>query len=103
MQDVVAKLLGTVEEITGDLEQSVMDQVVALLDRLTSPVSRDDAIALVSLLPKDGDLGQGVNWTVLHAIETAPDWPVWSALNDPENEWMEILEIRLNNGGLTRP
>lgn len=103
MQDVVAKLLGTVDKITSDLDQSTMDQVVALLDRLASPVSSEDAAALLSLLPKDGDPGQGVNWTVLHAIETAPDWPVWSTLNDPENEWMEILEIRLNNGGLTRP
>jgi hypothetical protein len=103
MQDVITQLLSIVLKVTGNLDQPTMDEVVARLDQITLPVLKADALALLSLLPNDGDPAQGVNWTILHTIEASSEWPIWDALNEPQNEWMETLEIRLNNAGINRP
>ncbi len=103
MQTAISELLGFVSKVTGNLDQLTIDRVVVKLDQIVLPISRDDALALLSLLPDDGDPAQGLNWTILHGIEACSEWPVWEALNKPQNEWMEILEVRLNNAGTTRP
>jgi hypothetical protein len=100
MQNVISELRGIVTKVTGNHDQVTMDEVVARLDQIELPVSRDDALALLSLLPEDGDPAQGVNWTILHTIEACSEWPIWEALNEPQNQWMEILEVRLKNAGM---
>ena len=102
-QAAVFRLLNLVDKVTGDLDQKTMDQVVAQLDSVISPVSKEDASRLLSLLPESGDPAQGVNWTIMHAIESSPAWPIWDALNQPAHEWFETLEVRLNNAGIFRP
>lgn len=102
-QWAVAELGREVDQLTSDLDQRVIDDAVALLDAIAAPVSRADVEALVRLLPADGDDALGLNWTVLHAIESSPKWPVWELLRDDGNEWIETLRLRLVNSGITPP
>jgi hypothetical protein len=47
---------------------------------------------LVKLFGPDDCLG--LAWTLLHLIETAPGWPVESALVGLEGEWIDRLRER---------
>ena len=62
-----------------------------------------DVRALLSILPSSGDTAHGLNWTILHAIEAAPSWPLWAALTDTDNEWTATFLVRLKNGGYIQP
>ena len=66
-----------------------------LLEQIESPVSDDDARVLVKLFGPDDCYG--VAWTLLHLIETAPNWPLEDCLVDTENEWIKVLKQRLAN------
>ena len=103
MQLAVTQLLSIAPKLTNALEQSKMDQAVALLDSLSHPLTPDDIAALVSLLPADGDDACGLNWTILHSVEASPHWPVWDLLNEHGNEWIDIFRIRLKNAGVLGP
>jgi hypothetical protein len=52
------------------------------LSGLPGPPTGEEAVALVSLLPPDESTSFGLAWTLVHAIESSPDWPVWTALDD---------------------
>jgi hypothetical protein len=58
---------------------------------------------LLLLLPDGGDTASGLNWTILHAIEASPVWPLWDTLRSDENEWAKILRRRLANAGIQPP
>ena len=90
------------DEATAD--QADLDQRVALLDELglVRP-SRDEVLALLPLFPADDNTCFGLAWTLLHIIESSPDWPIWEALDDTSGEWAETLGIRLTNAGYQRP
>lgn len=103
MQQTVSALLDIAPKLTSDLVGPRMDEAVALLDALSHPLAPDDISALMSLLPSDGDDACGLNWTILHAVEGSPDWPIWNLLDDRENEWVDIFLIRLKNAGIQRP
>lgn len=71
-----------------------------LLDQIESPVSDDEARALSALFGVGSCYG--LAWSVLHAIETAPGWPLSDVLRETEteNEWIEFLRVRVQNAGL---
>jgi hypothetical protein len=73
------------------------------IDALAYPLQPRDIRALVALLPPGGDTAAGLNWSLLHAIEAAPAWPMWELLEDQSNEWIRIFRIRLANGGYAPP
>jgi len=54
-------------------------------------------------LPKEGDTAFGLNWTILHAVEAAPDWPLWDTLEETDSEWVRIFRQRLANAGIHPP
>jgi hypothetical protein len=54
-------------------------QVQTLLMQIDQPISNDDARILVTLFGPDDAFG--LAWTLVHLIETAPDWPLWDVLN----------------------
>lgn len=100
MQQAVSELLSVAPKLTTDMGQAAMNEAVAMLDALIFPLAPDDIAGLMSILPADGDDACGLNWTVLHAIETSQDWPRWDLLTDAANEWVKIFLIRLKNGGI---
>jgi hypothetical protein len=69
-----------------------------LIDLFDRPAQDDEAVALLGLLSRSDETSCfGLNWTILHFIESAPNWPIWSALNDARGEWVETLKQRLRN------
>lgn len=64
------------------------------LERITAPVSDEEAEALTALFPAREDDCFGLGWSLLHLIETAPDWPLEQCLGDIRNPWITRLRER---------
>ena len=61
------------------------------------PVTVDESLALARLLGPDECFGLG--WSLIHLIETAPDWPVTLAQISCEPYWLDLLMQRARNAG----
>ena len=70
----------------------VLEPLILAVDA-GSPVSDEEARALAHLFPASGSC-YGMAWVLLHAIETAPGWPLADVL-DLEGEWIERLRLRV--------
>ena len=103
MQDAVRQLVAIAPTLDDSLDEDPLKAAADLLDQLLQPFSEDDVRALLSLLPPSGDTAFGLNWTILHRIEAAPSWPIWTALTDTDNEWTAMFLTRLENGGYIQP
>lgn len=67
--------------------------VQALVAGIYPPLTDQEAAALVKLFGPDTFFG--LAWTLLHLIETAPDWPIQDCLPiEIENEWVRLLRQR---------
>lgn len=75
--------------------EPVREVEVALL-AITKPVSNEEARALVNLFGPDNFYG--LAWTILHLVESAPDWPLADCLTDLSNEWVALLRERAVRG-----
>ncbi|MGH7018265.1 MAG: hypothetical protein ACREEY_00190 [Brevundimonas sp.] len=104
MQTAVRDLLALTPTLHDTVDFSVIELATPILDRLAVPLSAADIEALLSILPANGDTAFGLNWTILHAIESSPLWPRWDLLEESlDNEWRELLLARLKNGGYAPP
>ena len=63
-----------------------------LLSKVQTPVSDEEARALVKLFGPDDCFG--LAWTLLHLIETSPGWPIADALHGLKGEWIDRLRER---------
>lgn len=70
---------------------------------IVEPVTDDEARALVALLGETEDSLYGLKWSLLHAIESSPGWPMWDTLRAAVGPWRDLLMTRLANGGETPP
>lgn len=68
----------------------------ALLESVTPPVSDEEARELLRIFGPDDFFGAA--WTVLHLIETAPNWPLLECLTENSNEWIVRLRERASRG-----
>ena len=105
MRDVVRKMasMGRLPD-EDSAEQADLDERVALLNEVAlERPSRDEVLALLPLFPADDSTCFGLAWTLLHIIESSPDWPIWDELRAIDGEWAETLTIRLANAGEKRP
>ena len=94
MQEAIAGLVGLGEFPASDVaSEEVIAQYECLLEKVQAPVSDADARALCTLLGPDDCFG--LAWTLLHLVESAPGWPIASALIKVSNPWQEILRGRL--------
>lgn len=62
------------------------------LSKVQTPISDDEARALVKLFGPDDCFG--LAWTLLHLIETAPGWPLNDVLDASSGEWIDRLRDR---------
>jgi hypothetical protein len=62
------------------------------LSKANIPISDDEARVLVRLFGPDDCFG--LAWTLLHLIETSPNWLIEDALNGLEGDWIERLRER---------
>jgi hypothetical protein len=64
-----------------------------LITSIQPPVTDDEARVLVGILCDCF----GVEWTLIHLIETAPGWPLEDCLVDTDNEGVAHLKQRVGN------
>jgi hypothetical protein len=69
------------------------------LERISPPVSDDEALALARLFGPDDCFGAA--WTLLHLIETAPNWPLVERLPRNDSQWIERLRLRAERASNT--
>jgi|HubBroStandDraft_6_1064221.scaffolds.fasta_scaffold352913_2 hypothetical protein len=74
-------------------------QFEQLIRAITRPVSNNEARALVNLFGDDGCFGLASS--LMHLIETAPDWPLKDCLTNTQNVWITELRNRAIRGGFT--
>lgn len=70
-----------------------------LILAITKPMTNQETRALVTLFGPP-DSCYGLAWSVLHLIESAPDWPIVDCIEHPNNEWVATLRDRAVRGGL---
>lgn len=85
-----------------DLSEAEASQFADAIDGLPPTPTADEAVALASILPPDDSTSFGLAWSLLHAIEAAPEWPVWTAMDD-RNWWVTLLRQRCERADLARP
>lgn len=67
------------------------------LQAITGPVSDEEARALVKMFGNDGCFGLASS--LIHLIETSPNWPMADCLTDSNNEFVKELKQRAIRGG----
>ena len=67
-----------------------------LIERIQKPISNEEAEALATLFGPDDCFG--LAWSLVHLIESAPDWPLLHRLPDTGNEWVELVRARAQRG-----
>lgn len=63
-----------------------------LLLSIEEPVTDEEAKVLTGIFGDDDFFG--MCWTLVHLIETAPNWPIDECLENVDNEWIKILKDR---------
>ena len=86
----------------ADLDEVNARPYAEALDALTEAPTAEEAVALVGLFPPDESTSLGFAWSLAHAIEASPDWPIWSALDD-RNWWVTYLRERCERAGIRPP
>lgn len=79
-------------------EEAQLQAIENGLDNISRPVTNEEACALVQLFGKDTYFG--LAWSLVHIIETAPDWPLRECLQEDQNEWIALLKLRCRNAGI---
>jgi len=70
----------------------ILEKYQQLLQSIEKPVTDEEASVLTGIFGIDGCFGMG--WTLLHLIETAPNWPIEECLDNSGNEWIDMLRDR---------
>jgi hypothetical protein len=84
------------------LEEDAAQLYVDGVDALRDVPTAEEVHALIRILPPDDSTAFGLAWSVLHAIEASPAWPIWSELDD-RNWWVSHMRERCERGGLASP
>ena len=80
---------GCLPQSSSDIEK--IQQWQDALEKVTSPVTDEEAAAIIGLFPAEDDECFGLAWTLVHLVETAPHWPLRDCLLDKENVWIRRL------------
>ena len=93
MNDIVEQLrrLGPLPT-SKDADPHVLAEFERLLNQLQPPITDEDARLLVTLFGPDECFG--LAWTLIHLIESAPNWPLADSLEDTQNKWVALLLSR---------
>src|SRR5262245_39260975 len=78
--------MGTFPKSTTDIDAIELWQET--LETIKPPLSDEEAAVLVGLFPENDDDCFGLAWTLIHLIETAPNWPLKSCLETQDNPWI---------------
>jgi hypothetical protein len=94
MREEVVKLiqLGSFPNETSATPE-IIDQYADLIDKISPPVSLDEAKSLLTLFGTDTFFG--LAWSLVHLIETCPEWSAKALANVENNMWGNILREKL--------
>jgi hypothetical protein len=98
MQTCIKQLLElgkfpTADESVSDPEgQEHIEKIERLIREINCPISNEEALALSKIFGDDGYFG--LAQTLMHIIESAPDWPIQEIFKDSDNEWIRLLKHR---------
>jgi hypothetical protein len=70
----------------------LLEKYQQLIQSIEKPVTDEEARVLIGVFGVDGCFG--VDWTLIHLIETAPSWPIEECLKNVENESINMLKGR---------
>lgn len=100
MQIAVQELVKMGPLPKGDIETEpeVVDAYQAVIESIKSPVTDEEAKALIKLFGPDDFFT--LAWNLIHLIQTAPSWPIRECLEDTSNEWVGYLKKYAENAGL---
>lgn len=73
-------------------DQEHLERLTELLMKISSPVSREEAIRLATAFAPDECFG--LAWTLVHLIESAPGGAPLDAIPEGDNEWIVLLRDR---------
>jgi hypothetical protein len=79
--------------VDAQLDEQTARRFTEAIDGLSSPPTAEEAAALLDILPIDESTSFGLAWSLVHVIESSPDWPLGSALND-RSWWVTTLRQR---------
>jgi len=80
---------------SNEANPKIVERWQELVTAVKTPVSDEEAEMLVQLFGPDDCFG--LAWTLLHLVETAPNWPLLDCLAKRGNEWTELLKTRSQN------
>jgi hypothetical protein len=97
VRDEVQKLLRmgpfpSSDDVVRSKQANVVDRYGQLLKAIEKPVTDEEAGALTRMFGPDDFFG--LCWTLVHLIETAPNWTMEESLADAGNEWIQMLKDR---------
>lgn len=98
VQHLVA--LGRMPSELDDPPQALVDAYVAALDALSFRLTDDEAAALLDVFPPERAGLYEVEWSLVHAIESAPYGPGFLRQLDDRSWWVKYLRERAERGGL---
>jgi hypothetical protein len=84
------------DSATAAKNSARLEDYQRLIEAIEKPVSGQEAQALAKLFGPDDCFG--LAWSLVHLIESAPDWPQLDRLPDSGNEWIELLRSRAQRG-----
>lgn len=87
--------LGRFPADNEEISNEKMSEYVSLIRGIKPPVTNEESIILCGLLGEDDFYGAA--WTVLHLLETAPQWPIEEGIQEASPSWQEILRQRVAN------
>ncbi len=86
------------DESDSNIDDFPLDKFDELLQKINTPVSESEAIKLINLSPPTDTGCHGVEWSLLHVIETVAIEKLQNVLNHSEdNELKKLIQIRLDN------
>jgi hypothetical protein len=81
----------------SDASLERLQAIEAAYKAISRPVSNEEARQLIVMFGDDGCFGLASS--LMHLIETAPDWPIVDCLQSPANSWVVELRERAIRGG----
>ncbi len=93
-QIIALKNLGRMpDESLENIPINLVEQYEQLLASIEDPISSEEAKELIKLFPEHGLFG--LEWTLLHLIESTPNWPIEELISlNPSKEWRQIMVSR---------
>ena len=70
-----------------------LEKYESLIAKITLPLDNEDALVLIGLLGPDDCFG--LAWTIIHLVETAPDWPIDQRFEGLDAYWVGVLKERI--------